>query len=609
MSTGHSCVSGALFKNIGRHGIEFSLAGRADHQRQERGLLQDIQIQAEKRDDAFGRLLDFAPAAGINQGLHILFDSGDVGKIPGGSLEDGFDFLAECYDTGEVSHRSKIMRKSSVLIVVCLTCLCFSQAAAPAKRSGAPDLQDVLSRIRAASLRGDLAFLSSDLLEGRNTPSRGLDIAAEYIAAQFRRAGLEPGGDDGYYQTAHMAVSEPNWDGFELKLSRGDASFTGDPKDVVLNANAALEISGAPVFKLDLSDAAQVKDLAAEQLEGKVILTESGRGSMANFRAAGEKLRLAKPAAIVTIARKGAGAHDQPERRLVDPEASGSGTPRILIAGPDAVRFYAALKPGPSDAQATIRVAAPRRTPVALRNVIGILRGSDPALNDTAVLLTAHYDHIGRLPDGPGDRIYNGANDDGSGTVSVMEVARALASLPQHPRRSMVFMTFFGEEEGMVGSRYYARHPAWPIAKTVAQLNLEQVGRTDSSEGPHVADATLTGFDYSNLSDYLAKAGELTGVKLYKHPQNSDPYFRLSDNISLAEAGVPAHTLAVSFEYPDYHGLGDEWQKIDYDNMAKVDRMVAAALMSIADSEEPVHWSEKNSKAAPFVKASKERHP
>jgi Zn-dependent M28 family amino/carboxypeptidase len=161
----------------------------------------------------------------------------------------------------------------------------------------------------------------------------------------------------------------------------------------------------------------------------------------------------------------------------------------------------------------------------------------------------------------------------------------------------------------MVGSHYYARHPAWPIEKTIAQLNLEQVGRTDSSEGPQVSNATLTGFDYSDLSDYLMEAGELTGIKLYKHPKNSDLYFRLSDNVSLAEAGVPAHTLAVSFEYPDYHGLGDEWQKIDYDNMAKVDRMIAAALVMAANAEQPVHWNEKNDRVAPFVKAWKARHP
>src|ERR1700736_6127605 len=120
-------------------------------------------------------------------------------------------FAYRCYDTvktGFLTHSCKIMRKSSVLIVVCLTWLCSSQNAAPPKRSVAPDLQSAIDHIQAAALRGDLSFLASDLLEGQDTPSRGLDVAAEYISAQFRSAGLEPGGDDGYYQTARMAVSE-----------------------------------------------------------------------------------------------------------------------------------------------------------------------------------------------------------------------------------------------------------------------------------------------------------------------------------------------------------------------------------------------------------------
>jgi len=499
------------------------------------------------------------------------------------------------------------MRKSSALIVVCLTCLCSSQIAAPPKPGIDAELQAAIDHIRAGPLRGDLSFLASDLLEGRDTPSRGLDIAAEYIAAQFRSAGLEPGGDDGYYQTAQMAVSEPNREGLELKFSRPEASFNADPKDLEIDAPAALDVSRAPVFKLDLNDGGLVRDLTAQQVEGKVVVIESARGG--NIRSAFAKLREAKPAAIVTIDRRASNNDQQPGKRLLDPDMPAARTPRIRLAGQDAGRFYASLKNGPTDAFASIHAAAPRQTAVTLHNVIGILRGSDPALKNTCVLLTAHYDHLGRLPDGPGDRIYNGANDDGSGTVSVIEVARALANLHPHPRRSIVFMTFFGEEEGLVGSRYYARHPAWPLDKTVAQLNLEQVGRTDSSEGPQISNATLTGFDYSDLSGYLKKAGDLTGIKLYKHPQNSDPYFRLSDNLSLAEAGVPSHTLAVSFEFPDYHGLGDEWQKIDYDNMAKVDRMIAVAMATVANSDEPVRWNEKNTKAAPFVKAWKERHP
>jgi Zn-dependent M28 family amino/carboxypeptidase len=212
------------------------------------------------------------------------------------------------------------------------------------------------------------------------------------------------------------------------------------------------------------------------------------------------------------------------------------------------------------------------------------------------------------LPDGDGHRVYNGANDDGSGTVSVIELARALSSLKQRPRRSIVFMTFFGEEEGLLGSKYYARHPALPLEKTVAQLNLEQVGRTDSSEGPQISNATVTGFDYSTVTGFVQAAGELTGVTVYKHARNSDAFFSQSDNLYLAEAGVPAHSLAVTFQFPDYHEVGDEWQKIDYDNMAKLDRMLAVALVMLANSNEVPQWNEQNPRAAKYVKAWEERH-
>jgi Zn-dependent M28 family amino/carboxypeptidase len=290
-----------------------------------------------------------------------------------------------------------------------------------------------------------------------------------------------------------------------------------------------------------------------------------------------------------------------------DESANETAGPRIALTGESAARFFSSLKRDANNATASVHLAAPHRTPAKLRNVIGVLRGSDPALRDTCVLLTAHYDHLGVRADGPGDRIYNGANDNGSGTVSVIEVARALAQLPQHPRRSIVFMTFFGEEEGLIGSDYYVHHPVWPLAKTVAELNLEQVGRTDSTEGAQVSNATLTGFDFSDLTTYVQRAGERTGIKIYKNAKNSDDYFSASDNFSLAEAGVPAETLCVAFDYSDYHAVGDEWQKIDYDNMARVDRAIALAMFLMADSEQPVRWNESNPKTAPFVKAWKQR--
>jgi hypothetical protein len=311
---------------------------------------------------------------------------------------------------------------SLALITVCLT----GAAVSDAERA-------VLDHISAQSLEGHLSFIASDLLEGRATPSRGLDIAAEYIAAQFRRARLAPAGTNGYFQTG-MA-----------------------------------------------------------------------------------------------------------------------------------------------------------------KNVVGILRGSDPQLRDTCVVLSAHYDHLGMR----GADIYNGANDDGSGTVSVIEIAGALAALSPHPKRSIVFVTFYGEELGELGSKYFVRHPVCPT--TVADLNLELVGRTDSDEGPQIARAVLTGFDFTSISEVMREAGEATGIRIDNDPQNSDAYFRRSDNASFADLGIPSTTLAVAFGFPDYHRPGDKWPKIDFANMARVDRAVALGLMMLANSEEPPHWNMANPKTAPYA--------
>ncbi len=471
-----------------------------------------------------------------------------------------------------------------------------------------PDVQAALDGIRADSLRGDLSFIASDLLEGRDTPSRGLDIAAEYIAAQFRRAGLEPGGDDGYFQTAEMLVLQPDFTGFDVHFSHGGRNWMIGPSDAVLDTSAALDLNSVPIFKLDLEDESLVDRLTPAEVSGKAVLVEFRRTAIRSYRAAFRRLRDAKPALILMVDRTGATERSPREGRLVDPDEPDQRTPRITLLSAEAAGFYSSLKGGLTDATASIHVAAPHRTPAHVHNVIGILRGSDPQLKDTCELLTAHYDHLGEKPDGPGDRIFNGANDDGSGTVSVVEVARALARLPRHPRRSIVFMTFFGEEKGLLGSRYYAHHPTWPIEKIVAQLNLEQVGRTDSTEGPQISNASITGFTFSNLPDYISEAGKLTGIKIYNNPHNSDLYFNASDNLSLAEAGVPAHTLCVAFDYSDYHAVGDEWQKVNYDNMAKVDRAVALSVLIVADSDQTPRWNAGNSKAAAYLKAWQEHH-
>ncbi|WP_020656286.1 M28 family peptidase [Massilia niastensis] len=438
-------------------------------------------------------------------------------------------------------------------------------------------LDALTARISPDSLRGHLSFLSSDLLEGRGTPSRGQDLAAEYIAAQFRRAGLAPAGDDGYFQTANWQYAQRTETGFSFTVTAAGASIAVPFADATGEFVDPLALKATPAVFMDWKAALEDSSAAT----GKVLVVKAAPVPGA-ARVLQQKLKT-RPALVVMIDRerrhvRGSGGW------LIDPEnaAPAGAVPVLVLHAADAA---AALEKGGASVAAQAGPAQLR--PVKLRNVIGVLRGADPALEDTYVMLSAHYDHVG-IRDG---EIYNGANDDGSGTVSVIEVASALAAQKERPRRSIVFMALFGEELGLLGSRYYARHPVFPLKDTVAHLNLEQVGRTDDSEGARVNAATMTGFDYSTVGEAVRKASERTGVRLWKHPKFSDQFFARSDNQALADAGVPAHTLAVAFGFPDYHGKDDTWDKIDYDNMARINRMVAVALRDIANDPVKPSWT------------------
>ncbi len=234
--------------------------------------------------------------------------------------------------------------------------------------------------------------------------------------------------------------------------------------------------------------------------------------------------------------------------------------------------------------------------PPGLKNVAAVIRGT----TDDCVLVTAHYDHIGAKGSGDGDLIYNGANDNASGVAALLETARALSAKKVKPRRNIVFLAFFGEEAGLVGSRYYARKPLFALADTALQLNLEQLGRTDDSDGPRLASVTLTGFSYSNLPQMLAT--NTTRVKVVNPGKKADQYFERSDNEALAKLGVPAHTLSVSFEFPDYHEVSDHWEKLDYDNMALVTGFLADSVWSLASRADVPEWNAGNSAIAAYAK-------
>ena len=346
--------------------------------------------------------------------------------------------------------------------------------------------QRLLESITPVSLEGHLEFLASDELMGRNTPSPGLDLAALYIATRFKRAGLQPAGNDGYFQTS-------TW---------------------ILN----------------------------------------------------------------TIERE-----------------------RTLSSGE--TRTFRSQRPVPvEDAE------NPEGEPYQLRNVVGLLPGSDPVLKDTYILVTAHYDHIGIRSGSESDSIANGANDNGSGTVGVIELGAALARLGTAPKRSILFIAWFGEERGMLGSSWYAEHPVVPLEKTIGVVNLEMIGRTDGDGGDQTNRASFTGFNYTDLPLTFVEVGDQIGIEVYRHPQNSARYFGASDNGPLARKGVPAHTICVTFSYDDYHQVGDHWEKIDYENMARTTRLLAIGLLRMANSDRVPVWNEENPGAERYLQAWRELH-
>jgi len=224
-------------------------------------------------------------------------------------------------------------------------------------------------------------------------------------------------------------------------------------------------------------------------------------------------------------------------------------------------------------------VAAPRR--VAAVNVVGMIRGSDPALRAEHVLVDAHYDHIGIGAPINGDSINNGADDDASGTVAVLEIARQMAAGPR-PKRTVIFMATIGEERGLLGTRWYIQHPVVPLAEMVANLEIEMIGRPDSLAGG-AGRAWLTGYERSSMGDALAAAG----IPIVADKRLEQQFFQRSDNIAFARAGIPAHTLSSFNLHTDYHRPSDDIDKVDFDHMAAVVNAAAKAARLLADGPKP----------------------
>jgi Peptidase family M28 len=212
-------------------------------------------------------------------------------------------------------------------------------------------------------------------------------------------------------------------------------------------------------------------------------------------------------------------------------------------------------------------------------NLVGLIRGSDRSLRNEAVVLGAHFDHIGVGKPVEGDSINNGADDDASGVATVLAAARALAKDP--PKRTVVVLLTSGEEYGVLGTQWYLERPRFPLDSTVADLQVEMVGRPDTLVG--AGKLWLTGFERSTMGEELSAAG----LPVVADPRPEFRFFERSDNIVFAMRGIPAHTLSSYGLHRDYHQPSDEVERIDFDHLARAADLVTRAARVLADGPRP----------------------
>ena len=448
--------------------------------------------------------------------------------------------------------------KRSAFVVMGLTGVlsgcALNQPARPSSNTAAAK-SAASSPITELNVRASMSFLASDALNGRASGSRDEWIAASYIGSQLQQWGLEPLGDDGGF------VQRIGIQRFETAspptLAAGGRTFTHG-NDIRVTSVGAPRVSG-PLVKHTAGTAVK---------PGAVLLMPSG----APMNDPG----LAQAAAIV-IPESPNPKPVPPRLPAPAPQLVGTATPprsrpSVLFANKEVVDRLTSLSDGtPVTIEADVKQAALTHT----WNAVGRLTGSDPAQSNEVIVLSAHLDHIGvRANAAPGsDAINNGADDDASGTIAVLELARGLAAGPR-PKRTIVFALFGSEEAGGLGSAYFADKPVVPLTRIVANLQFEMIGRPDGKVPPSTL--WLTGYERSTLGPTLAKQG----AKLVQDPHPDQNFFERSDNIQFARRGVVAHTVSSYGLHKEYHQPSDEIKMIDFAHMTE----------SIRSMLEPIRW-------------------
>jgi Zn-dependent M28 family amino/carboxypeptidase len=543
------------------------------------------------------------------------------------------------------------------LLLLALTTTGFAQRHSASQAKGPGPSEAALDVITKEGVLSHIKVLASDEFEGRGPGTKGEDLSINYIADQFKKIGLAPGNTDGtYFQkvplagitTAQDAVMNVKVGGKDLKMKFGDdfvartvrvVEKTGFDADVVFvgygvvapeygwDDYKGMDVRGKVLIMLvndpPVPDPRNPAKLDDKTFKGRAM-TYYGRWTY-KFEIAAEKgaagvlvvhetgpagYPWSVPKGSFTIENFDLVSKDKNMSRVqVEGWITDTKTKELFnVAGLnfDSLKTSAArkdFKPVALNAHAKLDLNQKLRF-IDSHNVVAKLEGSDAKLKDEYVIYTAHWDHLGiGLPNEKGDKIYNGALDNASGCAGLIEIARAFKALPTPPRRSILFLSVTAEEKGLIGSKYYAENPIYPLEKTVANINMDGLNQW----GP-TRDVTVVGLGNSTLDDVLQQAASEKKRVLRPDPEPEKGFYYRSDHFNFAKVGVPAldPNDGIDFigkpagwgqkkrdEYTenDYHKPSDEI-KPDWDLSGAVEdlRLLMAVGYRVANTDKYPEW-------------------
>ena len=475
------------------------------------------------------------------------------------------------------------------------------------------DVNKAAATITAADVTKRINIIADDSMMGRDTPSHGLESTAGYIASQFKSFGLRPGGDSGGYlqryplvlrqleaQRSFVEFSETSGQGsIVLPFTTSVKQWAGETKGTPITAGIVL-VGGPPDparfpadsqlkgrFLVWVADWATVPKTAnamvakamSSGMTGIIVISNRDTSEVARDAAQGSRVRVSRagedagPGGIPLVV-------EVPQAAVIAQYPSAQATFDQLQSSTEMMVVPMA------DWEATVMAADTVLGTTTAPNVVGIVEGTDPVLKNEFVVFSAHMDHIG-ISAGKPDSINNGADDDGSGTVGVLELAEAFGRKKAATKRSLIFLTVSGEEKGLWGSAYFASHPPVPLAQVVADLNMDMIGRnwTDT--------IAVIGREYSSLGptlDSVAAAHRQLDMTPVGDQWPEERIFFRSDHYNFAKNGVPI-LFFTSGLHPDYHEPSDSPDKIEADKEARLLQLVFWMGQTVGNAANKPTWN------------------